>query len=592
MSQFILFDAVGCFNEIGEWLRDLVRLTPPTFAEFVRCVWSFKYPNRKRSDWEKERPRFESEYKANPDPWNREYCDALERHNCLYESQSGWRVAFARANRVAMYLNNGDVHALKTEHDYLWHKLPWLWEGFCAIRKKAGLGCSTPPWRKSGKCILPIVGDDELRAFEADVLELADEFELMRAVGSLHFAKPSEQWEPSSSAWFLPTYSEHLPEIAFDNDRCCAFEFVPFPSRVRVEFQIWDESSLQGREYLKCRNCGQGHLAYHAPRGYVSAIAQCYPNRLEALEWQVQRKDRLLRSLAAFRESWECLQDVVRHAQPFSEDDPERYALPSEEPEKAVALAKGLLLNDEKALIELAEEDPRVKPLLPLARDLVEHEPGAGGDGDYEHELFRQERELLYAAIPPEKLAALPAPVDPFFGFDACLDDYRECSDSPDSERDASWPGSVGDENRRPDSQASRSQAGADAAEPVEDGNRNDKRRGMPREEANERARRILPEYVRKHGRLPPVREAARMIGCAAGAVSRLPIYRAIKERLDAGQRPKKPKTVSLTPEVLATTGRDDEELKRLMADRQANFEPSPLEDDAPGEPRRLYRPK
>ena len=50
------------------------------------------------------------------------------------------------------------------------------------------------------------------------------------------------------------------------------------------------------------------------------------------------------------------------------------------------------------------------------------------------------------------------------------------------------------------------------------------------------------------------------------------------------------PKTVSLTPALEVATGEGErhEVLNRLIAEQQADSDLSPLEDDAPGKPRRV----
>jgi len=551
MSQFIAFDAVACFNEIGEWLTDLAAIRPPTFADYVETVLAAKRSNYTLSDWEKEREPFERNYGAEPDAFNREYVEALGDQYAPYVVERGWRILFARTNRVAMYLNNGDVHALKTDPAYLWERLPRLWEGFCAIREKAGLSSSTPPWRNAGKCILPLVSDNDFRAFEGYVLELAGEFELMRKVDlnlhkvdTLQFVKCTgqsiEEWElgkldPNASeklassrdAWVLPIYANY-PELADDYRRTCSFEFVPLPSRVRIEKKLWDESSLQYYDYLKCKKCGEGRLAYRLDFR-PSVLALCRPKWPVALVWQAQRKDKLLRALSVLRESWESLETGVI-LQRYPQDHPERECLPSGGHEKEVALAKRLFLDAERALIELAEEDPRAKDFLPLARDLVEREPGAGGKRLYEHELFRRERELAYAAIPEDDLAAfllLEAEQDLINWEEsdprakALLLDERELfrgarellyaaiSDDGEPSGGAGLPKLVRGERTKPDFGAIRWQPDVDGEEPVEDRNGSDRQRRQT-EMLWQRAQREMLALLRARKLPKSIQEAAR----------------------------------------------------------------------------------
>jgi hypothetical protein len=158
-------------------------------------------------------------------------------------------------------------------------------------------------------------------------------------------------------------------------------------------------------------------------------------------------------------------------------------------------------------------------------------------------------------------VAALPAPVN--------FDDFGR------------------DEYERGDELNSEGEADARITEPVKDENGTNKRRGMSKEEANHRARDILREYPEIS-----VRELARRIGCSTGLVSQLIVYRMVRERLDSDAQPKKPKTVSLSDDLLAMTGRDDEALKRLIEEQEADSEPSPLEDDESRKPNRVFRPK
>lgn len=117
----------------------------------------------------------------------------------------------------------------------------------------------------------------------------------------------------------------------------------------------------------------------------------------------------------------------------------------------------------------------------------------------------------------------------------------------------------------------------------------------MSRDEANEAARDLLRENPKM-----TVRELARRIGCSEGLIGSLREYRAVRERLNAGDTPKRAKVVSLTGDVLATVGTRDEalerlragELERVKAEQAAEYEPSPLDDDAPNWPRRVRRPR
>lgn len=128
-----------------------------------------------------------------------------------------------------------------------------------------------------------------------------------------------------------------------------------------------------------------------------------------------------------------------------------------------------------------------------------------------------------------------------------------------------------------------------DAGQPKKTANRRGK---LFRDEKNELTRQFLDEYVRENGRLPPVSEIARKIGVSTGFVSGLPAYRTWRDALDVGREPKRPKMVSLTGKVLAVAGCDDDPLKRLIAEQEADFEPSAAVDDPPGKPYRVRRPR
>jgi len=229
------------------------------------------------------------------------------------------------------------------------------------------------------------------------------------------------------------------------------------------------------------------------------------------------------------RESWESLETGVI-LQRYPQDHPERECLPSGGHEKEVALAKRLFLDAERALIELAEEDPRAKDFLPLARDLVEREPGAGGKRLYEHELFRRERELAYAAIPEDDLAAfllLEAEQDLINWEEsdprakALLLDERELfrgarellyaaiSDDGEPSGGAGLPKLVRGERTKPDFGAIRWQPDVDGEEPVEDRNGSDRQRRQT-EMLWQRAQREMLALLRARKLPKSIQEAAR----------------------------------------------------------------------------------
>jgi len=103
--------------------------------------------------------------------------------------------------------------------------------------------------------------------------------------------------------------------------------------------------------------------------------------------------------------------------------------------------------------------------------------------------------------------------------------------------------------------------------------------------EANLRAREAL-----KNPKLRTARKLAKAIGCSIATVAKLPAWRAYQEGLERqGRKRNIPKAVSLTDKVLATEGREDAELERLIQDQRADLEPSPLVSHA--RKRRRRRP-
>jgi hypothetical protein len=82
------------------------------------------------------------------------------------------------------------------------------------------------------------------------------------------------------------------------------------------------------------------------------------------------------------------------------------------------------------------------------------------------------------------------------------------------------------------------------------------------------------------------MRQWAKAIGCSVGLVAKLPFWRLVQERKrPTGGAPSPPPAIPLTPPVLASVGQDDDPLRRLIEQQQADHEPSPLEDDPPGAP-------
>jgi hypothetical protein len=101
------------------------------------------------------------------------------------------------------------------------------------------------------------------------------------------------------------------------------------------------------------------------------------------------------------------------------------------------------------------------------------------------------------------------------------------------------------------------------------------------REELNVKARTYLRKHRAREKTKDPVsvRELAKVIGCSEGTVVKLPAWRALMERRQKRATPKALRAVQLSDKVLAATGEQDEELQRLIAEQEADREPSPLSD-------------
>jgi hypothetical protein len=90
-------------------------------------------------------------------------------------------------------------------------------------------------------------------------------------------------------------------------------------------------------------------------------------------------------------------------------------------------------------------------------------------------------------------------------------------------------------------------------------------------------------------------REWARRIGCSIGLIQDLPLWQQTMKKTGRGRkgRDAPPTTVSLTDRLERVTGENDPELARLIGEQQADAEPSPLQDDPPGDrPRKVYARK
>jgi hypothetical protein len=114
----------------------------------------------------------------------------------------------------------------------------------------------------------------------------------------------------------------------------------------------------------------------------------------------------------------------------------------------------------------------------------------------------------------------------------------------------------------------------------------------MTKEEANKEAIRLARldrTFVHK-----PLREWAEAIGCSEGLVPKLPLWQQTMKQSGRGRKdkPNRPKKVALTDEILAKHGQEDEALQHLIEDHQKDAEPSPLEDDPPDRPYKVWAPK
>ncbi len=106
----------------------------------------------------------------------------------------------------------------------------------------------------------------------------------------------------------------------------------------------------------------------------------------------------------------------------------------------------------------------------------------------------------------------------------------------------------------------------------------------MTAEEANKKAMELAKTdrfFVERS-----LREWAERIGCSEGLVPKLPLWQATMEKTGRGRRDKAPppKAVSLTENLEAVTGEGDKDevLNHLVAEQEADAEPSPLYDDPP----------
>ena len=111
--------------------------------------------------------------------------------------------------------------------------------------------------------------------------------------------------------------------------------------------------------------------------------------------------------------------------------------------------------------------------------------------------------------------------------------------------------------------------------------------RGMSVAEAHRQAMNLAkkdPSFVRGG-----VREWAKEIGCSTDTVHKTPFWNKTMEKTGRGRgKGAIPTICSLTQQLEAELGEEDEELKRVMEDQEKDYEPSPLDDDPPGRSRQI----
>jgi hypothetical protein len=104
------------------------------------------------------------------------------------------------------------------------------------------------------------------------------------------------------------------------------------------------------------------------------------------------------------------------------------------------------------------------------------------------------------------------------------------------------------------------------------------KRQRMRLKDANDRALALVE--ARQLSVDSSVREWAKTIGCSEGSVCKLPLWQEIMKRTGRGRKEQgtSPKAISLTNKLEATLIPEKDELRRLIAEQEADKEPSPFE--------------
>jgi hypothetical protein len=116
-------------------------------------------------------------------------------------------------------------------------------------------------------------------------------------------------------------------------------------------------------------------------------------------------------------------------------------------------------------------------------------------------------------------------------------------------------------------------------------------RRRVSLDEANAAAR----VHLRRNPKLA-ARELAAKIGCSSGLVCKLPAWQAVEQKRKSLRGSKRPKAVRLPKNGDIGEGRSNRAAQRdkdlvlneLIAEQNADYEPSPLEDDPPERRRRV----
>lgn len=118
-------------------------------------------------------------------------------------------------------------------------------------------------------------------------------------------------------------------------------------------------------------------------------------------------------------------------------------------------------------------------------------------------------------------------------------------------------------------------------------------KRRMSRTEANEKAMELAkadPNFAKN----PSPTRWAKEIGCSVGTVYNLSFFQVCQVRSGQGRGRGSPNVVGFTDKLESTTGEGNkhEVLDRLIAEQDADSEPSPLEDDPPDAPQRVRHRK